>query len=67
MNNIEMLPVLLPIIILNLILITIALVDLFKRDVSEVRWNNKIIWVVITLCLSGIGPIAYLVFGRINN
>lgn len=58
---------LLPIIILSLILVIIALVDLFKRDASEVRWNNKIIWVLIICLISTVGPIAYLVFGRTNN
>lgn len=57
----------LPIIVLNLILVVISLVDLYKREASEVRWNKKIIWVPIILFISAIGPIAYLVFGRIND
>ena len=57
----------LPLLILGLILIVISLVDLYKRDVNDVRWKNKIIWVLIICFISTLGPIAYLVFGRIDT
>lgn len=66
MENIEsiiqMLPYLGPIIVLNLVLLVIALVDIRKRQ--YVTGGNKIIWIMVTVLLQTIGPIAYLVFGR---
>ncbi len=59
---IEMLPYLVPIIILELTLLVIALVDLVKR--KHVTGDNKIIWVLVVLLFQIIGPIIYLVAGR---
>lgn len=54
----ELLPLLLPIIIIQLGLAIYCLVDLKKRD--TVRFNNKFIWVLIILFINLIGPIVYL-------
>ncbi|EUJ39652.1 hypothetical protein PWEIH_06161 [Listeria weihenstephanensis FSL R9-0317] len=50
-----------PFIILYLILLTIALVDLIRH------WNsrqNPIIWLIVIVFVSTIGPIIYFIFGR---
>ncbi len=66
MNNMEslvqMLPYLTPLIILEVTLLVIALVDLVKR--KHVTGGNKIIWVLVTVCIQIIGPVIYLVLGR---
>ena len=54
---------LLPIAILELILIVFALFDLIRRKPEQVR-GNKILWAVIILLISTIGPICYLTIGR---
>lgn len=65
MENIsQYLPLILPMIILQLIFQIFALVDLFRRPKEEIRWENKIIWVLIVLVFGMLGPIVYFIFGR---
>lgn len=59
---IDMLPFLIPLIILELVLLIVALVDLVKR--KSVTGNNKIVWVLVIVLFQVIGPIVYFVFGR---
>ena len=58
----QMLPYLVPIIVLEFALLVYALVDLSKR--KHVTGGNKIVWVLVAVCFQIVGPIAYLVFGR---
>ena len=58
----EMLPWLIPLVILELSLMIIALVDLIGRD--KVRGDSKIVWALIIIFFSLIGPIVYLIGGR---
>ncbi|MBC1317906.1 PLDc N-terminal domain-containing protein [Listeria booriae] len=58
MNTIALL---VPFIILYLILLVTALVDLIRH------WNNRqvpVIWLVVIIFVSTIGPIIYFIFGR---
>lgn len=50
-----------PILVINLLLVTIALVDLIKRPQTN---GPKFIWVLVILFISTIGPILYFIFGR---
>lgn len=56
----ELLPLLLPIIIIQLGLVIYSLLDLKKRE--TVRFNNKLIWVLIILFINLVGPLVYLIF-----
>jgi hypothetical protein len=59
-----MLLILLPILILQLILVIVSILDLVKRDNSTIAGGNKVVWVLIILFISTIGPILYLTIGR---
>jgi len=59
---IQMLPYLVPLIILQVILLVVALLDLARR--KHVTGGNKIIWVLVTVCIHIIGPVIYLLAGR---
>jgi len=64
MENIDvgqLLLLLSPIIIIQLVLMIIALWDLIKREKTK---GPKWLWVVIILLVNFIGPIIYLVIGR---
>jgi hypothetical protein len=64
MENIDigqLLLLLSPIFIIQLVLIIIALWDLIKREKTK---GPKWLWVVIILLVNFIGPIIYLVIGR---
>lgn len=59
----DLMPIILPLIILNLILLVIALRDLIKRPASRVK-GSKAMWAVVIVVVNTIGPIVYLVAGR---
>jgi len=58
----EMLPWLIPLVILEFSLMIIALVDLIGRD--KVRGDSKIVWALIIIFFGLIGPIVYFIGGR---
>lgn len=53
-----------PILVISFILIGVAMIDLIKRDKSEIRGGNKLIWGVVILFISAVGPIIYLTLGK---
>ena len=58
----DMLPWLIPLVILELGLMIFALVDLVRRE--KVRAAGKLVWALIIILVSTIGPIVYLIGGR---
>ena len=56
------LPLIAPLLIIELVLLVIALVDLIRRE--EVKYIPKWGWALVILLISMIGPIAYLILGR---
>jgi heme/copper-type cytochrome/quinol oxidase subunit 4 len=60
----KMLMLLVPVFVLNVTLFVIALVSIIK---SNMKRNEKIIWVIVSLCVSIIGPLVYLVYSGINR
>jgi hypothetical protein len=61
-NFTQYLPVLLPLIILQLILMVTALVHIVRHN--TVRRGSKPIWIIIVVCINIIGPILYFLFGK---
>lgn len=53
----------LPLAALELILIIVALVDLVRREPDQVN-GSKVMWTLIILFISTIGPICYFILGR---
>ncbi len=62
---VEYLPLLVPVLIIELVLIIVALVSISKQ--TEFKIGNKLIWVIVVLCLQMVGPILYFCFGRNNE
>lgn len=58
----EFLPIIIPLLILQLILLVIAMGHLVKND--HLENTNKIIWAFVIIFINIIGPIVYLTFGR---
>lgn len=58
----EYLPLLIPVIIIELALAITALIHVLKHPVY--RFGNKVMWIVIVLIVQIIGPVVYFVFGR---
>ena len=57
----SLLPLLIPLILLQLILIIVAVRDLARRERTR---GPKWVWAVIILFVNLIGPIVYLAIGR---
>jgi len=55
--------ILLPLIILQVILLVAALYDLTRPD-RRVRGDSKVVWALIVIFVSTIGPILYFLVGR---
>ena len=63
MDNGTLIAVLAPLIILDVVLIVAALYDLTRPN-RRVRGDNKIVWALIIIFVSTIGPILYFLAGR---
>jgi len=59
----EVLPLLVPIIILQLVLVAIGLFDL-SRPERRVKGGNKVVWALVIIFGQMIGPLAYFLIGR---
>ena len=59
---VELLPFLIPLVLLELALLGIALFDLIKRQ--RVKGGNKLLWGVVIVIFGIIGPAVYLILGR---
>ncbi|MCI0501967.1 MAG: PLDc N-terminal domain-containing protein [Fusobacteria bacterium] len=57
-----LLPILIPIVVLELILMIVALVKLFKHP-EEVK-GSMLVWALVIVFFNIIGPVAFLIFGR---
>ena len=58
----EMILIITPLLVINLIFVIIALIDLAKRQ--KVLWNNKVLWVLLIVFVQYLGWICYFLFGR---
>ncbi len=63
MTNTQILLLITPIVIVELILIVIALRDLLRPE-RQVRGDSKLLWGIVIVFISLLGPIIYLVAGR---
>ncbi|MCL2603581.1 MAG: PLD nuclease N-terminal domain-containing protein [Defluviitaleaceae bacterium] len=57
---VRLLPILIPIILVQLILVLTAVVSLARKPNP---WNEKILWLVLVLAVNTIGPIIYFAVG----
>jgi hypothetical protein len=62
----EILPFLIPLLIIDLGLILFALRDLLRPE-RRVRGGDKRIWAVVIIFIEFIGPLVYLTVGRIEE
>lgn len=62
----EILPLILPLLVVDLVLIVVALRDLIRPD-RRVRGGDKRIWAVVIVLVEVIGPLLYLTVGRVDE
>ena len=58
----DYLPILIPVIILELVLMITALIHVLRHP--HYRFGNKVLWIIIVVFIQIIGPIVYFAFGR---
>lgn len=58
----EYLPVLLPVMVIEFVLMVTALVHVLRHP--NYRFGNKVLWIVVVVLIQIIGPVVYFVFGR---
>ena len=59
---IKYLPVLLPVIVIELTLAIFSFIHVLRHPHS--KFGNKIIWSLVVLFIQFIGPVIYFIFGR---
>jgi len=59
----ELLPLLIPLIVLQLALMAVGLFDLTRPD-RRVRGGNKVVWGLVIALVQFFGPLVYFLFGR---
>lgn len=62
----EILPYLVPILLLDGVLVIAALYDLTRSE-RRVRGGNKLVWALVILLVNLIGPILYYTAGRLDE
>jgi hypothetical protein len=62
----QLIPLLIPLILVQLVLMGLALRDLLQED-RRVRGGNKGVWAVIIVFGELLGPLIYLAFGRLDE
>jgi hypothetical protein len=59
----QLIAILAPLIILQLILIAVGLYDLTRPD-RKVKGGSKIVWGIVIVLFEFFGPLVYFLFGR---
>jgi hypothetical protein len=57
----ELLPLLIPLFLIQLVLMFFALLDLYRRESTR---GPKWVWILVIIFVNTIGPIIYFVLGR---
>jgi len=58
----EYLPFLIPLFVIQLGLMIAALVHIFRHNTY--KSGNRVLWVIISICVNILGPILYFVIGK---
>ncbi|NIM95509.1 MAG: transcriptional regulator [Anaerolineales bacterium] len=61
LNLPELLPLVVPLLLVQIVLVVVSLVDLFRRRSTK---GPKWVWLLVILFFSILGPVIYLLFGR---
>lgn len=59
---IRYLPVLIPLALIELGLMIAALIHILTHP--QYRFGNRVIWIIVVICVNIIGPILYFILGR---
>lgn len=60
---VSLLPLIIPLLLVQLVLLVLAIYDLFQED-RKVRWVSKPVWAIIIVFVNIVGPLVYFFVGR---
>ena len=60
----DMIRLLWPILVIELILKAVALKDLSTKETAEVKYESKLAWAAIIVLIGTFGPLLYLFWGK---
>jgi FtsH-binding integral membrane protein len=60
----RLIPLLIPVILIQLGLMIFALVDILKKKAAR---GNFVVWIIVIVVVNIFGPIAYFAFGRVDE
>ena len=60
---VELLPFLIPVILIQCGLFVFALIDLIKPE-RKVKGGNKVVWIIVVAFVNIFGPLLYFFWGR---
>lgn len=63
MSLAEILPFLIPLIVLQLALVAVGLYDLTRPE-RRVKGDSKVVWALVIIFVNLLGPLIYFLFGR---
>ncbi|BAS26722.1 PLDc N-terminal domain-containing protein [Limnochorda pilosa] len=63
----EILRLLWPLVVVELLLKAYALQDLAKQEPRAVRWHTRWVWALVILLVSTLGPLGYLLWGKVES
>ncbi len=61
----ELLPLLIPLVLVQIILAVYALRIL--KNTEKIRGDSRLLWILIIIFVNLFGPIIFLVYGRLDN
>jgi hypothetical protein len=61
----ELLPLLIPLLVVQLTMQVIALINLKNR--AKVRFDSKLVWVLIIVCGTMLGSVLYFILGGVGD
>jgi hypothetical protein len=62
-DTVQLVLLLLPLLVLQVVLLLMAVVDLFREE-RQVRFFSKPVWALIIFFVNLVGPLAYFFVGR---
>lgn len=64
---VKLLPILIPVFLLQFGLMIGAIISIARKDEKSLRFENKVIWLLIVIFIGLIGPIIYFILGNSDN
>ena len=59
---VQLLPLIIPLLVIQLGLLIAALIHILRHDTYKT--GNRVVWIIVVICINLIGPVLYFILGR---